>query len=114
MSSWVSYHFEHLRRWREYAEKIAKAAESVLGDVEVYVIGGVAEERTTVLSDIDILIVAKHIDAEEKKTLYVDILEKAIDEYELPWDAPVELHIVDERESEEYLKLSRRAVRINP
>ena len=26
---------------------------------------------------------------------YAAILEKAIDEYELPWDAPAELHIVD-------------------
>ena len=59
MSSWVSYHFEHLRRWGEYAEKVTKAARDVAGDVEVYVIGGVAEGRTTVLSDIDVLIVVK-------------------------------------------------------
>jgi len=34
LSNWVRYHFEHLRRWREYALKVAKAAENVLGDVE--------------------------------------------------------------------------------
>ena len=112
MSSWVSYHFEHLRRWREYAEKIAKAAESILGDVEVYVIGGVAEGRTTVLSDIDILVIAKRVSTDERKALYADILEKAIDEYGLPWDAPVELHIVDEREAREYLKRAGRSVRV--
>lgn len=113
MSSWVSYHFEHLRRWREYAEKVAKAARAVAGDVEVYVIGGVAEGRTTVLSDIDVLIVVKRISAEEKKTLYVEILEKAIDEYGLPWDAPVELHIVDEDGAREYLRQARKSVRVS-
>jgi len=113
VSSWVSHHFEHLRRWREYAEKVAKAARDVAGDVEVYVIGGVAEGRTTVLSDIDVLIVVKRISAEEKKTLYVEILEKAIDEYGLPWDAPVELHIVDEDGAREYLRQARKSVRVS-
>ena len=55
MSNWVRYRFEHLKRWRDYALKVAKAARDVLGDVRVYVVGGVAEGRTTVLSDIDIL-----------------------------------------------------------
>ena len=114
MSSWVSYHFEHLRRWREYAEKVAKAARDVAGDVKVYVIGGVAEDRTTIYSDIDLLIILRGRGLREKKSLYRRILERAIDVYGLPWDAPVELHIVDEREAEEYLKLSKNAVRINP
>ena len=65
----------------------------------------------TVLSDIDILIVAKEI-PRDKKRLYVEILEKAIDEYGLPWDAPIELHIVDEIESREYLKQVRKSIRI--
>jgi len=58
--------------------------------------------------------VGEHRGLREKKSLYRRILERAIDVYGLPWDAPVELHIADEREAEEYLKLSRRAVRINP
>ena len=33
MLSWVRDRFEHLRRWREYALKVAKAARDVLGDV---------------------------------------------------------------------------------
>lgn len=108
LSNWIRYRFERLRGWREYTEKVAKAARAVAGDVELYVIRGVAEERTAVLSDIDTLIVVKRISAEEKKMLYVEILEKVIDEYGLPWDAPVELHIADEGEAEEYLKLYRK------
>ena len=88
MSSWVKNHFEHLKRWREYAEKIAKAAKEVLGEAEIYVVGGVAEERTTIYSDID------------------------IEAYGLPWDVPVELHIVNEKEAREYLRISKKAVKI--
>ena len=71
--------------------------------MRVYVIGGVAEGRTTVLSDIDVLIVAKETPG-DKKRLYVEILERAIDSYGLPWDAPVELHIVGEKDAERYMK----------
>jgi len=39
--------------------KVAKAAEGVLGDARVCVVGGVADGRTTILSDMDILIVAR-------------------------------------------------------
>jgi len=104
LSSWVRIRFEHLRRWREYAESIARAARDILGeDVKVYVIGGVAEERTTIFSDIDILIVANEL-PRDRKGLYGDILGRAIDVYGLPWDAPVELHITDKKRAEEYLK----------
>lgn len=114
MSSWVSYHFEHLRRWREYAEKVAKAAKDVLGEVDVYVIGGVAEDRITIYSDIDVLIVArKGVLGDERKKLHIKILERAIDVHGLPWDAPIELQIVGEGEEKEYLKLSRKIVKIN-
>lgn len=49
------------------------------------------------LSDIDILIVShSRISAEDRKTMYVEIMERAMDKYGLPWDAPVEPHITDE------------------
>jgi len=31
-SNWVRYRLEHLRKWREYALKVAKAAEDILGE----------------------------------------------------------------------------------
>ena len=79
-----------------------------------FIVGGVAEERTTIYSDIDLLIILRGGGLKEKKKLYRKILERAIDVYGLPWDAPVELHIVDEREAEEYLKLSKKIVKIIP
>ena len=38
----------------------------------------------TVLSDIDILIVAKRVSTNGRKTLYTKVLEKAMDEYGYP------------------------------
>ena len=56
----VKYYFEHLRRQREYVEKVCKAVKDVTYDAKVYVIGSVAMGLTTKLS--------------------VEILEKAIED----------------------------------
>ncbi|MCY0883002.1 MAG: hypothetical protein OWQ50_04205 [Acidianus infernus] len=59
--------------------------------------GGVAEDRITVLSDIDILIVIKRkLSGKERKELSKKVLIRAMDFYSLPFDAPVELHIEDD------------------
>ncbi|MGC9106136.1 MAG: nucleotidyltransferase domain-containing protein [Thermoprotei archaeon] len=102
-----------MRRWREYAEKVAKAAKDLEPDAEVYVIGGVAEDRITVLSDIDILIVTKRkVEGREKKELKADILIRAMDVYGLPFDAPVELHLEDEEGAKRYFQTSKKAIKI--
>jgi hypothetical protein len=113
VSSWVKYHFKHLRRWREYARAIARAARDLVPNARVYVIGGVAEDRTTVLSDIDILIIIPDTASANKRRLYVDIMVRAMDLYGLPWDAPVELHIIGEGEARDYLEHSGRAIEID-
>lgn len=53
--------FELLKRWREYASIVARACREVLGEgcLKVYAVGGAAEGRLTVLSDIDVVIVMK-------------------------------------------------------
>jgi len=104
--SWIKYHFRHLANWRKYAEAIAHSVKEIIGEeVEVYVIGGVAENRVTVLSDIDILIVIP--DNMDPRGLSVEILVNAIDKHGLPWDAPVELHIVHRSEAKQYLSRSK-------
>ncbi len=102
LSSWVRYHFQHLKRWREYAQSIARATLEIVPNAKVYVVGGVAEERTTIYSDIDVLIVLP--EGVERKNLYVRILTKAMDKYGLPLDAPVELHITTKEEARHYMK----------
>ncbi|WP_460024170.1 nucleotidyltransferase domain-containing protein [Infirmifilum sp. SLHALR2] len=110
--SWVRYHFNHLRRWREYAEKVARAVGDLAPGAKVFVIGSVAEGTPTIYSDVDILVVLDRVDMETKKRLLVDILERAIDLYQLPWDAPVELHIVSREEAERYFRNARRVIEI--
>ncbi|MEM1794441.1 MAG: nucleotidyltransferase domain-containing protein [Desulfurococcaceae archaeon] len=83
---------------------MAKAAKDILPSSEVYVIGGVAEGRATVLSDIDVLIVVDNINNRDLLKLKIAIMNKAIDCYGLPWDAPVELHILSRGEAEEIYK----------
>ncbi|BDC18586.1 nucleotidyltransferase domain-containing protein [Acidianus sp. HS-5] len=114
MSSWVKFRFSHLRRWREYAEEVAKAVHDIEPNAEVYIIGGVAEDRITVLSDIDILIVVKRkLTGKERRDLSKSILIRAMDFYDLPFDAPVELHVEDEESARRFLTLSRKAIKID-
>ncbi len=114
MLSWVRIHFQHLRRWRVYAERVARAAWELVPGSKVYVIGGVAEGRVTVLSDIDVLVVVPRprLDGRERRRLAVQILVRAMEAYGLPWDAPVEVHVAGTEEAERYLR--GRAVRIEP
>ena len=114
MSSWVKYHFDHLKKWQEYALKIAKATKDLLPDARVYVIGSVVENRTTIYSDIDILValLSRTLDSEAVKKLTVEIIERAIIVYGLPWDAPVEIHIADLKTIEKYLRACKRIIPI--
>jgi HEPN domain-containing protein len=79
----------------------------ILGeDVEVYVVGGVAEKRATVLSDIDILIVASEL-PRDRKRLYCESLGRAIDVYGSMGCAGRTIYL-DKRRAEEYLETGRR------
>jgi len=83
----------NLNRWRTYVNIIARVVEEISPDAEVYLIGGAAENRLMVLSDIDILIALPHEPSrEEALRLKTLIFEKA-EEQGLPPYAPIELHI---------------------
>lgn len=99
---WAKYHLEHLRNWRKAAEAVAKAVEDLKLNAEVYVVGGAAEGRLTILSDIDILVCVKE-ETEDLGKLRKQILTKAMDKYGLPWDYPVEIHISPAKECAETL-----------
>ncbi|BCS92568.1 nucleotidyltransferase domain-containing protein [Metallosphaera javensis (ex Sakai et al. 2022)] len=113
MSSWVRFKFEHLRRWREYAEKVNEAVKEVNKNAKVYVFGGVAEDRITVSSDIDILIIFPYpLTDKDRIELKKRIFNTAVEKYNLPFGAPVELHVVDEERAREYLRFAKKVIQI--
>ncbi|BFH73973.1 nucleotidyltransferase domain-containing protein [Sulfurisphaera javensis] len=113
MSSWVKNKFKHLARWREYAEMILRSAKEFDNNVKVYVFGGVAEDRVTVLSDIDILLLFPgKLTDKEIIELRRNIFLNAVDKYGLPFDAPVELHVVDEERAKEYFRIAKKMILI--
>lgn len=46
-----------LLRWREVVEKVVEAVHGIYPEAKIYLFGGAAENRLTVLSDIDVAIV---------------------------------------------------------
>jgi predicted nucleotidyltransferase len=60
---WPAYALQRIRilarEWRSVAEKVARACRQLFGDkcLGVYVVGSVAEDRITVLSDLDVVLV---------------------------------------------------------
>ncbi len=107
--------YRRLRQWRLYVGAVAKAARDLLGpDTRVYVVGGAAENRLTVLSDIDIVVVSKNVPHDERKKLYLrlDIKDRAVTLYGLPWDYPIDIHLYNEEEFEKAKKHYRRIIEI--
>lgn len=102
-----------MRKWREYVESIVRASRDTLPFSEAYVVGGVAEGRVTVLSDIDVLIVVDDINPRDLLKLKAAIMSRAIDCYGLPWDAPVEIHIASRREAEEMYRGPKIRISLN-
>ncbi|MCD6368539.1 MAG: nucleotidyltransferase domain-containing protein [Thermoproteales archaeon] len=93
-----------LMEWREYARILYRAVKNVMLEAEIYITGGVAENRITARSDIDVLIVLPYTPTfNEAVELRTKILEKAED-LELPLYAPIELHIIGKEELKKYMK----------
>ena len=113
-SGWAKWKIDYLKNWKRYVRLLAKYVKEVLPEAEVYVIGGAAENRLTVLSDIDVLIVTdKPLDASECRRLKADIIWGAA-KYGFPWDYPVEIHIISKGELKNYLKHTRKIIQVKP
>lgn len=93
--------------WRKYVEAVAESVKSVVPEAQIYLIGGAAEARLTVKSDIDVLIVLpEQPDMAEAAELRARILREA-EEMGLPPYAPVELHIAGPEGLERYARKGR-------
>ncbi|MGC8983384.1 MAG: nucleotidyltransferase domain-containing protein [Desulfurococcaceae archaeon] len=114
--SWIRYHVNYLKMWRKAAEVIAKAAEEAGLRAEVYVVGEAAEGRLTVLSDVDVVIaVHGEPSADEAKGIRRLVLRLTIDHYGLPWDYPVEVHVMGYEEFKKaFIDRGKKVVRVGP
>ncbi len=107
--------YRRLLRWREYVPAVARAAKDLLGpETKVYVVGGAAEDRLTVASDVDVLIISPKVlkDPHEKLKVILDIRERAVDKYGLPWDYPIDVHLYRPEEFEEVKGLYGRMIEV--
>jgi len=111
---WVKYHLNYLRIWRDSVEKVAKAVKDLEPLAEVYVVGGVAEGRLTVLSDVDVVIVVdKDFNASDVNMLRRSVYVRAVDLYGLPWDYPIDIHIMSRDEfTRVFIRRGKKVLRI--
>ncbi len=90
--------------WRRYVRIVAQAASRVVPNAELYLTGGVAEGRLTILSDVDILVVLPEKPGFDQA---IDIRVRLLEEAErlgLPLYAPIEIHVIGEEELSRYAK----------
>ena len=80
-----------LKRWREVIREVAKVVEELYPDAELYLIGGAAENRLTVDSDIDVVVVFRKL-----RISRGEILAKIWEALEgrIPIYYPLEIHIL--------------------
>jgi len=99
-----------VEKWKEFSEKIAKAARKIVGECEVYVFGSVVEGTWTGGSDVDILIVSDNIPKRNKER--GEIKAKIEDEACLPPIHPFEIHLVRKEEAQWYWRHIKKYKRI--
>ena len=114
---WAKYALERyslLKKWRNFATAIAKACKDLLDKacLEVHVVGGAAENRLTVLSDIDIVIVVS--DPTLKNIESILAIKRKAEQLGLPTEAPIDIKILTPKEFQELLEkgIYRKTIKI--
>ncbi len=93
----------------EAVKAVARAVQDLDPLAEVYIVGGAAEDRLTVLSDVDVLVVASRtLDGKNLNEFRRAIYVRAVDVYNLPWDYPLEIHIMTREEFDEAFAKRRK------
>lgn len=98
---WPRYALERyslLKKWRDLVDIVARACKEVLSDecVGVYVVGGIAEGRPTVLSDIDVVVVVSNAGLKSLEAIIA--LRRRSEELGVPIDAPIDIKILTKEE----------------
>jgi len=97
-----------LKQWKKIVEKAALTINKLYPEAELYVTGGAAEERLTINSDIDILVVfSRKMSWKEKVEALAKIWERL--EEEIPEHYILEIHILEKNEAS---KIKCRKIKI--
>ena len=103
----VKTRLQLLSEWRQAVNKLVEILRRLYPSAQVYLFGGAAENRLTVLSDIDILVVFPEESIESEKR--VQVLAEVWEELEKIGLAhyPFDIHVVGYGELERYRRRSR-------
>lgn len=87
-----------LSKWRSVVARAARAIKRACPDAEIYLFGGAAEDRLTILSDIDLAVVLESL-SRDRADLLAEIW-RLLEEEGIPLHYPLEIHVLDKREFE--------------
>ncbi len=87
-----------LSKWRVVVANVATVIKELYPSSEIYVFGGAAEDRLTVLSDIDIAVVLE--DPPKDRAGMLAKIWEILEAKGIPQYYPLEIHILSKREFE--------------
>ncbi|MEB3757903.1 MAG: amino acid permease [Desulfurococcales archaeon] len=98
-----------LEEWRAWVPRFIAELKNIMGEVRVYLIGGIARGEEKTSQDIDILVVSEEKPSEEEKR---NIVKNALERAGLTSLHPVHVHFATREEEEEYKRRSRKYERL--
>jgi len=104
---------EILKNWKRYVNEVARAAESLLKNCEVYSFGSAVRGKLTAASDIDVLIIAEDLPQNlmERAKVKGEIERLA----NLPPYHPIQIHLITRNEAKNssiYSKATEEGLKI--
>ncbi len=97
-----------LRQWRSIIHEAANIIKRMYPEAEIYLIGGAAENRLTIYSDIDVIVVFKRKLNRRERTIILARIWEALEE-KIPIYYPLEIQIL---ENSELAKIRGRKIKI--
>ncbi|MET1160060.1 MAG: nucleotidyltransferase domain-containing protein [Thermoprotei archaeon] len=112
---WLNREYIEKRKWYfENLDRVVQMIRSVLdkffSSYEIYLFGSVAEDDYTMASDIDILVVSDETPKKisERSRIISEVYRV------IGFDAPVEIHLVDNKGFQWYKKFVKKFVKLYP
>lgn len=94
---------QQLRLWRKVVLDVARIVGELYPEAEVYLVGGAAEGRLTVLSDIDIAVVFSYELGVEERTRILARLWEELESYGIPPYYPLHIMVLSKSEFQRLL-----------